>query len=68
MQFYPGKFIRRKPVIPAQAGIQRFEIHLAKRDNMPLLYTSWKVLLLDSRLRGNDKANGLFGFMEHSIR
>ena len=65
----------KKPVIPAQAGIQLIEKHPAKRDDMAVLYAqqgvrcwvpalratlplsaSQRVLLLDSRLRGNDEA------------
>jgi hypothetical protein len=52
--------ISKNPVIPAQAGIQLIENYPAKRDNMAALSAARNVLLLDSRLRGNDEANGLF--------
>ncbi len=61
-------FIRDCPlvknsVIPAQAGIQLLEYYPAKRDNMAVLPALRNVLLLDSRLRGNDVAAGLFRFI-----
>ena len=46
----------KNSVIPAQAGIQLIENYPAKRDNMTALSASRNVLLLDSRLRGNDEA------------
>ena len=38
------------------------ENYPAKRDNMAALSAARNVLLLDSRLRGNDEAYGLFWF------
>ena len=62
MSLNPDCPLAKNSVIPAQAGIQLIENYPAKRDNMTALSAARNVLLLDSRVRGNDEANGLFWF------
>ena len=44
------------------------ENYPAKRDSMAALSAARNVLLLDSRLRGNDEANGLFWFKNSELK
>ena len=49
---------QKNSVILAQAGIQLIDNNPAKRDNTTTWSAARNVLLLDSRLRGNDVAWG----------
>ncbi len=60
--FIPDCPLAKNSVIPAQAGIQLIENYPTKWDNMAALTAALNVLLLDSRLRGNDETNVLFWF------
>jgi hypothetical protein len=54
--------LEKKAVIPAKAGIQFIEKRLRSRSTLVLCPLRGLIFLLDSRLRGNDGSDGLFGF------
>jgi len=57
----PNNPLAHKRVIPAQAGIQLIEKSARSGSISSFCPLRGTFLLLDSRLRGNDEANGLAG-------